>query len=465
MKNSELGLTLQKVICDTFKLIPCEEATNQFNSAFRIKYVPMIEEVIKVIFAEVGSIPKSCITYRRDITSDSSTSPYNFTLSDGRTLNIKTNLDYSGKVAPVVVGQAGYDVLNKLFGHIVPYEIKDQADIKQLVLENASELLPVMLDYLLVSDILVWVYMKGDKLDYKVIYRSNKPELTFDPQDVSFTRDTALLWNESNTIKYKGVSVGEFQVHQNRNFKFRFIMKNVINLLEEVEVNNESFGMSAEKALCNLYDLDYPKHLDNRALPTMISSIYQFLESNKNSIPKIKEHTGSFKGDRGGASKCSYDFLTVTNETLSLKTNVNRNVKVCPPEVGQPSYDTFARYFGHLYEGEIDSDKFKDLCVRKTAEMMIVYTTYLFDSDYLLWIYHSKSELQLRLLSRPSKFIEWKQDLFTFTRDTKSWKESSTVKYKGLTLGEFQIHSKRNSLKFRFNLLNLISLLEEEKAT
>ncbi len=57
---------------------------------------------------------------------------------------------------------------------------------------------------------------------------------------------------------------------------------------------------------------------------------------------------------------------------------------------------------------------------------------------------------------------EFKKEKFTFTRDLDDWNESNTVKYEGINIGEFQVHKNRNSLKFRFDMRNLIKLLEEE---
>ena len=54
----------------------------------------------------------------------------------------------------------------------------------------------------------------------------------------------------------------------------------------------------------------------------------------------------------------------------------------------------------------------------------------------------------------------WKKEKFSFTRPTlEEWNESNTVKYDGLSIGEFQVHSNRNCYKFRFNLSNLLKLL------
>ena len=50
----------------------------------------------------------------------------------------------------------------------------------------------------------------------------------------TFTKQTVDEWNESNTVKYNGMSVGEFQVHKNRNcYKFRFNMPNLLRLIKK----------------------------------------------------------------------------------------------------------------------------------------------------------------------------------------------------------------------------------------
>lgn len=51
---------------------------------------------------------------------------------------------------------------------------------------------------------------------------------------VSFTKPKIEQWNESNTVKYDGLTIGEFQVHNHRScFKFRFQMANLLMLLEK----------------------------------------------------------------------------------------------------------------------------------------------------------------------------------------------------------------------------------------
>ena len=47
-------------------------------------------------------------------------------------------------------------------------------------------------------------------------------------------KNTIEKWNESSTIKYMKVSIGEFQIHNNRNIvKFRFNMPKLLEILSD----------------------------------------------------------------------------------------------------------------------------------------------------------------------------------------------------------------------------------------
>jgi hypothetical protein len=54
---------------------------------------------------------------------------------------------------------------------------------------------------------------------------------------------------------------------------------------------------------------------------------------------------------------------------------------------------------------------------------------------------------------------KWNKELFTFTKSVSSWNESNTVKYSGVSIGEFQAHNNRDCLKFRFNMDGIAGLI------
>lgn len=74
-------------------------------------------------------------------------------------------------------------------------------------------MLPIIVDYALVSDYNCWFYIKDETFDFKILKRDDLPELTFDFNSFSFTKPTTKEWIESNTIKYKGKTVLELHLH------------------------------------------------------------------------------------------------------------------------------------------------------------------------------------------------------------------------------------------------------------
>jgi len=179
-------------------------------------------------------------------------------------------------------------------------------------------------------------------------------------------------------------------------------------------------------------------------------------------LPPAVRHSGSTPGERGEQSKCSYDFVLEGDQTLSLKTNKGK--MVCPPEVGQPGSKTCLLYFSKFFEPgteEVTRESFKKMVFENIEKIMPIYVEHLFDSDWLLWIYETKEGYKHQAISKEDiKEFTWEKEKFSFTKPTmEEWNESNTVKYNGVTIGEFQVHQNRNCFKFRFNMKNLLDIL------
>lgn len=461
MNSAEFGMSVQKLICDEFNVIPNDWAKKQYDSNYNSKY-DGVKKLFPKIFNEIGAKPVKCLSFEPDIENGGAINPHNFYLSNGLTMSIKTSQSRTNaKVAPQIVGQAGYEKLNYHFGHLSGSKIQNQSDIKELIWNNIDLALPIFLDYLFLSDILLWIYIENGKYEYKIIYREEKPDLIWEKNKFSFTRPSLLDWTESLTVKYDNVSIAEIQVHKNRSFKFRFILDKLETLFKKREQNNETLGISIENAICNIFNLDKPEHLEKRSDPEIERKSKEVIIEAFNNIPKPIRYVGAEKGERGGQSKSPVDFILEDNKTLSLKTNIGN--RVCPPEIGQPSIETFKEHFAYLIADleHFNKDSFKELVFNSIDDLMNKYLRYLFDCDYLLWIYLNRDSFKYKILSSDLHF-EFEKDKFTFTRDLEDWNESNTVKYDGITIGEFQVHKNRNSLKFRFDMKNLIKLLEEK---
>ena len=456
--NADLGLTIQKETCELYHLTPCEYASKQFDANFNPDFANRIRDYISDVFNQINATPTKCLTYTSSENAKESLSPHNFLLSNDATLSIRTNKK-GAKVAPRVVGQCGIDRFNEHFSDIAGYEITNKSQIKRVIWDNIHLMLPVFLDYLLMSDYTVWFYGNGEEWEYEIINKDSYVDMETERSNYSFTKDLN-AWNESTTLKYKGISIAEIQIHKNRTFKLRFIMNKLLQFLTEQKKTTETLGMTAEKAVCELFNLDYPTSFKRRTSFNLQLNINDSITAAFEHLPPATKHTGSMQGTRGGDSKCSYDFVLEGDKTLSLKTNTGK--MVCPPEVGQPCAETCYLYFGDLTSAsEINEDVFKAMVFEHIEEMIKIYAAHLFDSDYLLWIYKENDNYDYKIFNRGfADDYYWEKDCFSFTKKTiADWNESNTVKYNGTTIGEFQVHKHRDCFKFRFNLANLERLI------
>jgi hypothetical protein len=385
------------------------------------------------------------------------------------------------KPCPKVAGQPGVDKANKLFGHLYPSTI-DKRTFKDLVITKTQDLLDIYFDYLFISDFSVFVYLKDstsnlwNPSDYvvKIIESKTLGNIEFTQSSITFSNSIS-QWNESNTVRLNNRSIGEFQVHtaSNRFIKFRFFLKNLIEFVDYKNKNNETLGATTEFVICKHFNLKIPQsaNLIDRADKTLIQPLTKTVISAFNELPNPISYVGAEGGSRQG-SKSSVDFLLEENKTLSLKTNLSKSNKVCPPEIGQPSFKTFDHYFSDsgFYVPPIDETKFKEMVVNNPEFLFFEYIDKLFDCDELLWIYGENSALSSFNYKVVSSYqIEENLEFFrnkekySFTRTLMEWNESNTMKYNDISIGEFQVHSSRNSLKFRFNYYNLMELLKLTK--
>lgn len=464
MNNADYGLSLQKMICDKYDIDINDWAKSQFESSYNKEYEDELLPTISIIFDKIKSKPKHLLTYTKELVKGKQTiSPHNFLLENGKTISFRTTKT-SDKVAPRTVGQAGFQILNEYFSDIYGAEIKNQADVRKLVYNNIDKMMPVFIDNLFQSDYTVLI-SRQELEKPQIIIADELSTYSFDRDDFKFTRglDT---WTESTTLKYRGKSIAEIQTHKERSFKFRFIISSIPEWFRIIKETNETLGMSAEATICELFNLEQPKSFQNRVLRSYVEKLMPVVRMAFKELPPAIKHSGSTVGERGEQSKCSYDFILEGNLTLSLKTNKGK--MVCPPEVGQPGSKTYLLYFSRFFNkgiSEVTRENFKRMVFENIKYIMPIYVEHLFDSDWLLWLFETKNGFEYRAINKNeiSKF-EWEKNKFSFTKSTiEEWRESNTVKYNEITIGEFQVHNNRNCFKFRFNLKNLLSILLDNK--
>ena len=468
----DLGITAQYIIANKFNLEVPETVINKVKSALDQEHYNALTEVVDEIFDATTLQLVKCTSLSKDY----SKVPYQFIASNGKTISIRCNKS-NDKIAVRYLGQPGKVVINREFGEIYGSELNCANDYKHLFIEHTVEVLPMFVEAFFDADIIIWIYkdQKTNKFKYHYIDGNADVNLEFSKFNISHTR-TISTWNNSNTIKYNDESLAEIQVFnddESRTWIFRFFAGTLIKYIEKTNSNNETLGATAERTICDIFNLKWKKedNLDSRynvKLAYMLEDPIRFVFGNENGLPAPIEYVGSQKGDRLGNSKSPYDFILRGNKTLSLKTNLTGN-KVCPPEIGQPSAETCYLYFKHFTEEDhIDELIFKKMVFEHIVEMLKMYMDFLFDSDYLLRICVSKRNslpFDVEVYKKGyGKSFKWDKGLITFTKPTvEDWKESNTVKYDGVTIGEFQVHSNRNCFKFRFDLEGLKYIVNKKK--
>jgi hypothetical protein len=225
----------------------------------------------------------------------------------------------------------------------------------------------------------------------------------------------------------------------------------------------EQVGISAEIAIGDLTGVAIADNYRRRGRPELVKHMTPALVSVVNQIPKPTSHIAEDQNP--------IDFLLEGEKTLSVKSNMRKAGKVPPQKIGQPTANTFWELLPQLVPEGSDPKKlsytqsaklFKQVALTNTVTLLTEYWKNLFDCDYLIYICEvlgegtSLSDKPIVRLYVKSKSPVWEISKLTFTQNLATWNESCTVKYNGISIGEFQVHNNRNCFKFRFNFSGLI---------
>lgn len=236
LNNEQVGISAEVAIANVFGVA--------ISAPYRVRSDTTITETIEPIILKVFSECDIPVPIRHTAEGQN---VVDFVLDGDKTLSVKTNRRALGKAAPQKIGQASSNtwfnqLAEKLDIAYVPKSYDEKARLfKVIVLTRIDKLLAIYWDYMFSCDYLLHFYNIVDKNDrptnhpkYIVFTKQSSP--IWDPDKITFTKSNVLVWNESNTVKYEydGVSIGEFQVHNNRdNFKFRFNMQGIVELIKE----------------------------------------------------------------------------------------------------------------------------------------------------------------------------------------------------------------------------------------
>ena len=218
--TEELGKVTEMAVCSVF--------TTAFVGAF--DYETKQVEKLKLRFAKVPDL----FQYKTVKHTGVKNGRYDITGTndDGtvRYLSIKSSKSQKGKVCPQVIGQPCHNVFCDYFK--LPRTSK-QHDIKIFIIDNVTTLLTEYFNHTFDCDIFYY-----NEYQDKCIYVKPVKPVEWEKLQFAFTRGIA-EWKESSTLHVvngtdKPVTIGEFQVHNNRDgIKFRWNFENVLQLFSD----------------------------------------------------------------------------------------------------------------------------------------------------------------------------------------------------------------------------------------
>lgn len=241
--------------------------------------------------------------------------------------------------------------------------------------------------------------------------------------------------------------------------------------------NNESFGVAAEVAIAKTFNVRINPAYQARAEEDIVdfllkdNRIYQIFS--KENIPSPAMHIAEKQNP--------IDFILSDGTSLSVKSNQGKLGKVAPQNIGQPTSETYFSYLENYFEDfslvdylrQQDLDNtyenraiaFKQISITHTNDILNMYWKNLFECDYYIHFYNLNvyaNPLDNYLFLRKKQPPVWDNNKFTFTQSLNTWNESNTLKYCGISIGEFQVHKHRNCLKFRFNIDGIMKLSKQK---
>lgn len=237
-----------------------------------------------------------------------------------------------------------------------------------------------------------------------------------------------------------------------------------------MSITNETYGISCEIAIADAFGVPVSPEYRMRGENKIIQLVQPYVVNifNCYGIPAPISHCAEKQNP--------VDFILRDNSTLSIKSNMKDLGKVAPQNIGQPTAETFFDYFtAEFFQDEgiefpfqgvefVDEKEkkqmFKNFALNYPEILIREYWINLFHTDHYLHFYNLANGQVKYIYLTKLAVPNFDKRLFTFTKEIGNWNESTTIKYNGISIGEFQVHTNRNCLKFRFNMKKLLKAFE-----
>lgn len=222
--NTEtIGITCEYSICDNYFIQTPPNLRSRVNVELKTQISPILDNIISNYF--------NITTY-----IGNKNGAVDFITDNNKNISLKTNIR-GDKVAPQIIGQA---TKKKFCEYFKLSTLIESRDIKEYIIININKVLQEYLKHLFCCDYLIYLSSSLNKDKTEINIKSltiidciivKKLTNIIKKSNITFTKYLD-NWNESSTIKINNISIGEFQIHNNRdNIKFRFNFKNLLKLI------------------------------------------------------------------------------------------------------------------------------------------------------------------------------------------------------------------------------------------
>ena len=211
--TEDLGKIFEMSICKLYNIE--YDGKFKYNVKDAIKLVDKIKKLKELFPYELKHVAKNG-------------NKYDFININGpEKLSAKTTKK-DGKVCPQVIGQPSRKKFCEYFN--VSSDSNSLDSIKKYIEQNVKNMLEIYFDN--TFDCSIIYYNKHKKLLYFI---NKKENISWDQFEIIFSHiKKNKIWNESSTVSINGNTIGEFQIHNNRDcIKFRWSFENLLNLFKD----------------------------------------------------------------------------------------------------------------------------------------------------------------------------------------------------------------------------------------
>ncbi|MDC4183527.1 hypothetical protein [Mycoplasma bradburyae] len=231
------------------------------------------------------------------------------------------------------------------------------------------------------------------------------------------------------------------------------------------EYKTEIIGVSAEIAIAEVFNLEIDENYSKRANREVVDMIKPIVKGT------FDYYKIPYPIKLISLNQNPIDFILEEGKTLSVKTNQKSKGNIAPQIIGQPTSKTYFKHFSNELKVRMPEfykqrmELFKKITLDNPLLVISKYWENLFKCDYLMYFYDFLDK-DNKLKQKPEAIVfdktapqKWVKDKFSFTKDINTWNESNTIKYDGISFGEFQVHNNRDCFKFRFKLSGILKVL------